>query len=434
MTYKKVNVYLPVEQALREVYPKAFLAAFLVKKGYRVFVIPDYMLPKLDFPSGVVLGKNHIITKKWVDSQDVKSSFILLEEEGAPAFGEAAYRKEMVQARLIEGAVDIAKVITTWGKWQTEAMHEITDIPVVCTGTPYMEICKPKYTLACTEVDKDITKGRADYLLINTRFAFANGDIAPHAATTRGSNSFFEGATPGYWRKTFSNDMSMLGAFINLIERVAVTYPDLDIVLRPHPNESCKFYEELFKDFKRITVTNDGHVISWIRNAVCILTNACTTSIQTEICKKPVINYQPNYVSNEPTLLDGIGLCVNNENDVMLAIGNILQNNTEMFNVGKWVDELETFYLADDCFEKFGEIVDSLSKDHEPTYFTFNKFSLRKDTYKVKNAIKLFLKKNTGHKELASFEKYFNAAAAHFGVNAKISKSVGNCFCVESKG
>lgn len=433
MTSKKINVYLPVEVALRELYPKAFLAAFLVMKGYRVFVTPDYMLPNLRFPSGIVLGKNHIHAKKWVDRQGVKLSFILFEEEGAPAFGDAAHRKELIQARLIEGAVDIAKVITTWGKWQTEALREITNIPIVCTGTPYMEICKPKYKMACSDLDKDITKGRSGYLLINTRFAFANGEVAPYAAMRRNSLYYFEGATPGYWRKYFSNDMSMLGAFISMIERVAVTFPDLDIVLRPHPVENCEFYKEIFKDFERITVTNDGHVISWIRNAACILTNACTTSIQTEICEKPVINYQPSYISNEPTLLDGIGLCVHNENDVILAINNILQNNSEIFNVGGWVDELETFYRGDDCFEKFGEIVDSVSINHVPTNFTFKKFTLSNYAYQIKNTIKLILKKNIGHKEFESFEKYFNAAATHFGVNASISKTVGNCYCVENK-
>ncbi len=433
MTNKKVNVYLPVEQALREVYPKAFLAAFLVKRGYRVFVIPDYMLPNLNFPNGIVLGKNHIITKKWSENEKIEPSFILLEEEGAPAFGDDIHRKELIQARLIEGAGDMANVVTTWGKWQTEAMREISKIPVVCSGTPYIEICKPKYKLACIEVDNEITNGRSAYLLITTRFSYANGLVAPHAAMRRDSLYFFEAATPSFWRKYFSTDMSMLGAFIRMIERVASNYPDLEIILRPHPVESCEFYKEIFKDFKNITVTNDGHVISWIRNAACILTNACTTSIQTEICEKPVINYLPSYISNEPTLLDGIGFCANTEDEVIAAINLIQQNNCDIFNIGKWVDELETFYHGDDCFEKFGDLVDSLSNNHVPTNFTFDKLSLRKYSYQMKNTIKQIINKNTGHKELASFEKYFKAAAAHFGLNAQVSKTVGNCYCVESK-
>jgi hypothetical protein len=163
------------------------------------------------------------------------------------------------------------------------------------------------------------------------------------------------------------------------------------------------------------------------------LTNACTTSIQTEICEKPVINFKPSYIYIEPTLFDGIGLSARSENEVILAINNLLQNNSEIFNVGGWVDELETFYRGDDCFEKFGEIVDSMSINHIPTNFTFKTFTLSKYAYQIKNIIKLILKKNIGHKEFEKFEKYFNAAATHFGVNASISKTVGNCYFVESK-
>ncbi len=432
MTKKKINVYLPVELALREVYPKAFLAAYLAKKGYRVFVLPDYMLQKLGLPAGVVLGKNHIHAKQWAARTGVKLSFILLDEEGAPAFFGEVARKEIMQDRLIKGAVEIAKVITTWGKWQTEALREITKIPVVCTGAPHMEVCKPKYVLACTELDRDIVGGRSGYLLINTRFMCANGKIAPHEVFLENSIYYPEGYTPGFWRYCFSNDMKMLGAFINLIEQLAVTFPDLEIVLRPHPNESCKFYEELFKDFDRITVTNDGHVISWIRNAACILTNACTTSIQTEISGKPVINYQPSYACTETTLLDGIGFCATSEDDVILAINNLLQNKNEIFKCGEWVDELETFYLGDDCFEKFGEIVDRISVEHVPMEFTFKKVYLRVLIYKIKNILKRFLKRPPNHKEFESFEKYFAAAATHFGINASVSKTVENCYFVES--
>ncbi|MBZ0096704.1 MAG: hypothetical protein K8H75_15220 [Sulfuricella sp.] len=424
-------MYLPVEVALRELYPKAFLAAFLAKKGYRVFVHPDYMLPKLGFHGGVVLGKNQIHAKKVLSKSRKKKSFVLFEEEGAPVSGDDNERNIVVQDRLREGAEEISDVITTWGRWQNEAIRGITDKSVVCTGSLYMELSKPKYKSACAELDLDITGGLSGYLLVNTRFVFANGEGAPYTAFTGNPTYTYKGATPGYWRKNFSNEMSMLGAFIKLVERIAVTFPELAIVLRPHPAENCLFYEEIFKDFDNITVTNAGHVISWIRNAACVLTNGCTTSMQSEVGGVPVINFKPDFCTNDPTLLDGIGFQANSEDEVIFAINNFIRKEYGIFKCGNWLDELETYSLECDSIEKFGYIVDELSINHVPDNFSAKNIFLRLLNVHLANFVKDLLKRPKAHKEFGSFRKYCSSAAKHFGITVVISEPVENYYIVQ---
>lgn len=431
MNAKKINVYLPVEVALRELYPKAFLAAFLAKKGYRVFVHPDYMLPKLGFHGGVVFGKNHIHAKNLLLTSKKKKSFVLFEEEGAPVFGDENERKIIVQDRLKEGAEEISNVITTWGRWQSEAIREITDKTVVCTGSLYTELSKPRYKAACAELDLDITSGLCGYLLINTRFAFANGEGAPYTAFTGNPAYTYKGATPRYWRKNFSNDMSMLGAFIKMIERIAVTFPELNIVLRPHPAENCQFYEEIFKDYDKITVTNAGHVISWLRNAACVLTNGCTTSIQSEVSGTPVINFMPDFCNNDPTLLDGIGFQANSEDEVIFAITNLLKKEYGIFKCGDWLDKLETYSLECDSIKSFGNIVDELSIEHLPDEFSSKNIFKRALIFRLANFVKGLLKRPKAHKEFRSFRKYCSSAANHFGVSLAISEPVENYYVVQ---
>lgn len=432
MNAKKITIYLPIEQALREIYPKSLFAGFLAKRGYRVVLLPDHLLYKFSFPSGLVIGKNHVHAKLLNRRSGGKQSFMLFEEEGAPVGGSHEDRVKVVQDRLREGASEISRVITTWGKWQTEALMKITSTPVICTGTPYIEFCKPKYSPACAELDASITNGLTDYLLINTRFVFANGVHPPYTAFTGNPAYAYKGASQRYWRQNFSCEMSMLGAFINMIERVAKTFPELNIVLRPHPSESSVFYKGLFKDFKNVTVTNAGHVISWIRNASCVLTNGCTTSVQAEVCGKPVLNYQPDFIPQGDTLVDGIGLKIANEEDVISAIGKVIKQDYGDFRVGKWRDEYETYYVGEDCLDRFAQVIDELASDHEPTELETTQFYIEKQLHNLKNRIKMLLRRPGDHSEFSNFRNYLSVAANHFGFNARISMPVENCYIVDN--
>ncbi len=427
---KKINVYIPVEVGLREIYPKAFLAAYLTKKGYRVFILPDYMLPRLDLDDGIVLGKNQIHIEKWKRNRRINISFVLLEEEGAPPFGTTEHKISIVQNRLSH-VISIANVISSWGRWQAEAIRQITSLPVVCTGSLYTEICKPLYQKAGSELDDQITKNMKGYILINTRFAFANGDGAPYTAFTGNPTFEYDRATPGYWRDHFSNDMSMIGAFIKLIEKIAKNFPETLIVLRPHPAENRLFYEGLFSDYKNIHVENTGFVLPWIRNALCILTNGCTTSLQAEISRTPVINYLPSFCHNQPTIFDGIGLTARSEDEVIDALKMVKKKEYEPFKIGEWADPSDSFSLKINFFDGIGYIVDQISKNHSEVEFKiWSKFAAVGKS-KIIIYLKKVLKRTDHHNEFRNFPIYYNYACNHFVTTSNLNEIVENCYVLE---
>ena len=427
---KKINVYIPIEVNLREIYPKAFLAAYLTKKGYRVFLLPDYMLPRLNLDDGIVLGKNQIHIEKWKSKRRTNLSFVLLEEEGAPPFGTREHKRSIVQNRLAHVS-KFADVITSWGHWQLEAIRQMTSVPVVCTGSLYTEICKPAYERAISELDNQITRNMKGYILINTRFAFANGNGAPYTAFTGNPSFDYDRATPSYWRDSFSNDMSMLGAFIKIIEKIATNFPETSIVLRPHPAENRLFYEGLFGDYKNIYVENSGFVLPWIRNAACVLTNGCTTSLQAEISCTPVINYVPSFCDNQKTIFDEIGLTARSEDEVIEAIKRVLKNEYELFNLGKWSDPSDSFSLRLNFFDGIGSIVDQLSSNHAAVEFKIWGKFFAIGRSKAVIYLKKMLRRADLHNEFRNFPKYYGYACSQFTTPSNMYEIVENCYVLE---
>ena len=52
-----------------------------------------------------------------------------------------------------------------------------------------------------------------------------------------------------------------------LLRRLALTYPDYTIVLRPHPSENLTFYRQAFSRLENVMVRRDKSVLNWIRAA-----------------------------------------------------------------------------------------------------------------------------------------------------------------------
>jgi len=431
-TVKKTNIYLPIESALRETYPKSFLAAYLAQKGYRVAILPDYLLPRLPFSEGIVLGKNHVHFNQWQRKSKSQSTFILLEEEGAHAFGNNDKRSSLVYGRL-RYVLNIAHTLTAWGLWQANIAKAFTTLPIIVTGTLYMEVCKPKYSRNLSSFDNDITKGLKDYILVNTRFGFANCNYPPISSLT-GTNPDFEYdlEKPYFWRELAANDMLMLGSFISMITSIADRFPDKQIVIRPHPVENVDFYIELFADKKNVFVSNSGYVLSWLRNAACIITNACTTSLQSEVARKPVINFIPNgHNSYDMKLFDDIGFTARNETEVFDAIESVYRNKLERFRIGQWTDEECTFSLHTDFMESILSIVDSISPSHEPRHNMLPRIFPEALSYAMINYVKKLFERENGQ-EISNIRRYVEAASLCFNSDLDLSEPIKDCFVVES--
>ena len=83
------------------------------------------------------------------------------------------------------------------------------------------------------------------------------------------------------------------GEYVKALRRLALEFPDVDFVLRPHPTEKPEIWKNLIGDYKNIIVTNAGSATPWIRQCAAMIHNGCTTAMEAVKSGVPVLTYAP---------------------------------------------------------------------------------------------------------------------------------------------
>jgi hypothetical protein len=76
-----------------------------------------------------------------------------------------------------------------------------------------------------------------------------------------------------------------------IIPALEKSFPDLAIVVRPHPTENPQAYHDIAARCTRVRVTNEGNVIPWLMAAKALVHNSCTTGVEAYIMRVPAATY-----------------------------------------------------------------------------------------------------------------------------------------------
>jgi hypothetical protein len=85
----------------------------------------------------------------------------------------------------------------------------------------------------------------------------------------------------------------MIGQFVFMIRDLANSYPDYNILVRPHPVESIEGWEKLIGDVPGVIINRNGTISRWIRHAKVIIHNGCTSALEAAIGDENRIAYRP---------------------------------------------------------------------------------------------------------------------------------------------
>ena len=82
----------------------------------------------------------------------------------------------------------------------------------------------------------------------------------------------------------------------NLVEnlcKVITSFHNLQLIIKPHPNENPKFYHEIIQQFDSVSISH-ANINSLIEKSSFVISNLSTTSVESLSRKKPVIIFLPN--------------------------------------------------------------------------------------------------------------------------------------------
>ena len=434
----KSFIYLPVEVSRRELCSKTMLAYKLAGYGISTIIFEHTYFDRHGWKyPGIYIGKNFFRTEFPHDTKYYKmmkeSNIDIwhLDEEGGIFTKDENELESFLSARLDISQLNKNDRLYCWGQSQKKIFEKknINKIPIKVSGSPNFEILKKKYNSAYSLFDKKITNNLSDFILINTKSVYINPRKNYEAAL--GSNSGNDsGRFKKIWKDHLQEDCFMISEFINLADSISKNYKDELIILRPHPEEDVSVYKFFLKDNPNVIVTNNGPVDSWIRLAKVVLHYGCTTAVQADFAKKPVMTFVPDSIKNTNLKMDyfsnSIGREISNFKDFKF---NFDQLKNFKDNKHVWIDNISDI----DSIEFFSnEILDYIT--HNKSYFNQSSpISLKYDILEnLKNLIKDLLNKSAH--ELENFNyigDIFEASSKFYKYQVKTLKINKCCYVIE---
>ena len=332
MKIENIRCYLPIEVKARELDARLYLAMSLVEKGFTV-----------------VIGKKGGVNR---DMFNQNNTFIYFDKGISP--GDMSFYKAIKAANgLIVGIKEegifnnldvniqefidnynnscakLFSLIFVWGKRTKEIIEnhcpKLDNPNLIVTGHPSIDLLNENlidYYYKLRELNYKIKPG---YVLINTNFARINGYL------NFDQTKFFNYKNEKIFNKEVEKkfeisrkfEKNTFIEFLNMIEVLIKSFPEKNIIIRPHPVENLKIYQEKFGQFNNVKIIREGSSKEWIVGAESVIHHDCTTGIEAFFAKKKVISFSPyhheNFIAKLP---QDVSVKLNNINDVVTYIKN----------------------------------------------------------------------------------------------------------------
>ena len=251
---------------------------------------------------GVFVGKSVIKTiyatdfSRYRQLKEAGFSVVYLHEEGAFFSGAESEWDSVMKAQYDVNIFDSEDLVCVWGDLQAEIDRrrrpDYAD-RIRVTGHPRFDLYKPEWRELYASRARDIRNELGPYLLVNTNVSYANHGLGPlHPFTAAGGYDPREGRAPAHVNQWAFGSV-IRARFVSLIHKIADQFPDLTIVLRPHPSEDHEFYSAAIAGVANVVVRHEGPVGPWIIGSDAMLHNGCTTALEAYLAGKPVITYSP---------------------------------------------------------------------------------------------------------------------------------------------
>lgn len=295
---------IPVENQVRELDPKLLLACIAAKRGFSSVIGSRRELEfRIDsYPKSIYLSKS--MTRRSLIFFRMARKFghhvVTWDEEALVHLPPQTY----FSRRLHPEAIQLVSHLFAWGQDNVELWrqydHLPQDMPIHNTGNPRNDMLRPEMHPFYEDDVQALRRKYGDFILINTNFNHVNAfgpDMNLFQPVMKpGEPAKFGRAAHGmsreYAQGLSDHKQAVFKSFQHLIPKLDQAFPDLNIIIRPHPTERHDVYKEIAARCSHAHVTNEGNVVPWILATKLVLHNGCTTGVESFVMGVPSISYR----------------------------------------------------------------------------------------------------------------------------------------------
>ncbi|MDM8536432.1 hypothetical protein QUF70_06760 [Desulfobacterales bacterium HSG17] len=298
MTQKDRYVLLPIETKIRELHAKFLLGLFTAEAGIKVILAQKSEM--VDFlstlPNGIFIDKGiaHLNRKSYNKNQKRGNMTVAWCEEGLAFRDDEAY----LHTRISNEVYGMLHRFFAWGRYQADLISTKASDKggkIVSVGNPRFDLLRDPFR---TIFDPGVEKIRAQhgkFILINTSFSRYNHYYGPDHFL---KNMRAQGRIQNQEQENFFVEWrDYLGQIFNhfseMVKYLSTAFPELTIVVRPHPSENMDEWKKRTKELDNVKIIREGNAIYWILASEIAIHNSCTTGIESYVLDHPVIAYCP---------------------------------------------------------------------------------------------------------------------------------------------
>lgn len=335
------SILLPTETINRDLDFQVMLAALAAKPGVRVLLGTYNAIHRAarDVERGTYIGKAFIPFFPDVDLVEYRAlkerGFVVLhlDDEGAVFPGAEDEWIATLKQRLDPARIAQNDYVCAWGDWQrdfyrTHGAHDPTRVRT--TGHPRFDLLRSAKLREYYAPATAALKARyGDYVLLNTNIQIANNGLGLHYTFTKrfgydATDRVKKANAVNFWAHT----TRILINYVQLVHQLADAFPELRIVVRPHPSEDQQFYRTVFSGVPNVSVVHEGSVVPWLLASRALIHDGCTTGIEAALAGVPIINYKSVEDERYDVYLPNLfGTKCTNEHEAIEAVRKILEGS-----------------------------------------------------------------------------------------------------------
>lgn len=304
MTATQKLLLIPVENQVREFDPKLLLACIATRRGLSSVIGSRRELEfRIDsYPMSIYLSKS--ITRRSLIFFRIARKFghdiVTWDEEALVHLPAETYYSR----RLHPETISHVSHLFAWGQDNVDLWRQYPHIPehlpIHVTGNPRNDMLRPEMHPFYEKEVQALRRQYGNFILVNTNFnhvnAFGSDMNLFKPVRKEGEQAKFGRAARGmshdYAQGLWNHKQAVFKNFQQLMPRLDRAFPDLNIIIRPHPTERHDAYKDIAARCSRVHVNNEGNVVPWILAGKLVLHNGCTTGVEAFVMGVPAISYR----------------------------------------------------------------------------------------------------------------------------------------------
>lgn len=330
-------LYLPIEIKKRELLPKLFLGLSAINKGFNfvignktsIFAATDYFGPGVYFYKSMNFNDtSHIKSIK-----EKNNIYVVHDEESGVTHSTRSTFNNFINIRSSKENINLIDRFFTWGKFDHSAWvnkYKKYKNKFKMTGSPRLDLCISQ--IHENYLSDEINQIKKKY---NRFILFISSGVSSDKELKNifKQDKFFFKYKKKIEKKNRVVQMKNLRRYfkssIDMIKYISTKFQEMNIVIRPHPNENINDWKKILKDLdKNIFLDlSSTDITSLIKGSECVIHNSSFSGIQASLLKKPIVIFSPKKINlSKRNFPNKLGYEANSKKKTLLLLKNILKS------------------------------------------------------------------------------------------------------------